>query len=128
MTRLGKLKSAGSAAIVAFGVASAALAQTPGASSVAEAQSAGQADVAAVETPAAAEGAVKVSEVFLSLCVEKDGSVSKAELAKNSGNPRLDQAALNGIKKLKFTPAKNKDGKPIRMCNYRLVIEWRLPE
>lgn len=45
-------------------------------------------------------------KVMLEVHVQPDGSASKVSLAKSSGFPRLDEAAVDAVKRWRFVPAK----------------------
>jgi len=63
--------------------------------------------------------------VILKVLVDVDGRVLEAQLVQSSGFPRLDQAALAGVKtNYRFTPG-TVGGKPQQMW-YTLKFNWKL--
>ena len=52
--------------------------------------------------------------VTLLLAVQPDGSISDIRIARSSGHPRLDAAAVRSLRRAKFQPA-TCHGKPIAM-------------
>ena len=52
--------------------------------------------------------------VTLLLAVQTDGSISDIRIARSSGHPRLDAAAVRSLRRAKFQPA-TCHGKPIAM-------------
>lgn len=64
--------------------------------------------------------------VWLFLLVSKDGLVTELKLKKTSGFDRLDQAALQAVKKWKFQPAL-KQGQPIDYW-YELPLKFSLQQ
>lgn len=64
--------------------------------------------------------------VWLLLLVSKDGVVTELKLKKTSGFARLDQAALQAVKKWKFQPAR-KQGQPIDYW-YELPLKFSLQQ
>lgn len=64
--------------------------------------------------------------VWLLLLVSKDGLVTELKLKKTSGFDRLDQAALQAVKKWKFQPAR-KEGQPIDYW-YELPLKFSLQQ
>ncbi|HBE72765.1 MAG TPA: hypothetical protein DDW31_01465 [candidate division Zixibacteria bacterium] len=70
---------------------------------------------AKVDYPDLARRAQAEGRVFLQLLVDVDGRVMRAEIAKSSGNPVLDEAALDAGKTVLFTPAIAPGGKAVRV-------------
>lgn len=70
---------------------------------------------AKVEYPEIAKRAQAEGRVYLQLLVDVDGKVMRAEIAKSSGNPVLDEAALDAGKTVLFTPAIAPGGKAVRV-------------
>lgn len=64
--------------------------------------------------------------VWLLLLVSKEGVVTELKLKKTSGFDRLDQAALQAVKKWKFQPAR-KQGQPIDYW-YELPLKFSLQQ
>lgn len=64
--------------------------------------------------------------VWLLLLVSKNGLVTELKLKKTSGFDRLDQAALQAVKKWKFQPAR-KQGQPIDYW-YELPLKFSLQQ
>lgn len=64
--------------------------------------------------------------VWLLLLVSKEGVVTELKLKKTSGFARLDQAALQAVKKWKFQPAR-KQGQPIDYW-YELPLKFSLQQ
>ena len=63
----------------------------------------------------------------LSLCIDARGRVSSVSLAKSSGYPRLDEAALKWVKGARFSPG-TVDGAAQAVCGHSVVYEWRLED
>ena len=55
--------------------------------------------------------------------VDTQGRVVAAEMAVSSGNPTLDQAALEAVRLFRFTPALNRDRKVSVWVQQRIVFE-----
>jgi TonB family protein len=70
---------------------------------------------AQVVYPEIAKRAQAEGRVYLQLLLDVDGRVMRVELAKSSGNPVLDEAALEAGKTVLFTPAVAPGGKPVRV-------------
>jgi len=70
---------------------------------------------AKVEYPEIAKRAQAEGKVYLQLLVDVDGRVMRAEIAKSSGNPILDEAAVAACKSVLFTPAIAPGGKAVRV-------------
>ncbi len=70
---------------------------------------------AKAEYPEIAKRAQAEGKVYLQLLVDIDGKVMRVELARSSGNPVLDEAALEAGKTVLFTPAIAPGGKPVRV-------------
>jgi protein TonB len=64
--------------------------------------------------------------VWMLLLVSKEGLVTQLKLKKTSGFDRLDQAALQAVKKWKFQPAR-KEGQPIDYW-YELPLKFSLQQ
>ena len=62
--------------------------------------------------PAASRRLGEQGRVLLSVYILPDGSVSEIKLKQSSGHPRLDQAALDAVKRWRYVPAK-RGGEPI---------------
>lgn len=65
--------------------------------------------------PATAKAAKVEGRVFLQLLIDLDGRVMKADIAKTSGNPWLDEAAVDAGYQILCTPAIAPGGKPVRV-------------
>jgi periplasmic protein TonB len=83
--------------------------------------------------PAAAMRKKQEGDVTLSMCMGVDGRASDVKVIKSSGVDSLDEAAVKGIPKLRFQPAKDSTGKPVAWCPptyppYTMVLSWKLPE
>jgi protein TonB len=79
------------------------------------------------EYPAASRRAKEEGVVSLTLCVDTSGRITKAELRKSSGFPRLDEATLDWIKRERLNPAMQ--GKtPVAICDYPLDYQWQLKD
>lgn len=63
----------------------------------------------------------------LDVCVSAAGRVTAATLARSSGHPRLDDAALKWVRNARFTPGAV-NGAPQSMCGHSVVYEWRLED
>lgn len=75
--------------------------------------------------PAASIRAEEEGTTTLSVCVSERGRVQSAQLAASSGHARLDQAALDWMKKARFRPARL-DGKTRAVCGHTVAYEWNL--
>lgn len=53
--------------------------------------------------------------VFLNLLLDYDGHILKVEIVKSSGNPALDDSAVNAAKQFLFTQAISSTGRPVRV-------------
>ena len=67
------------------------------------------------------------------MCMGVDGRASDVKVIKSSGVDSLDEAAVKGIPKLRFQPAKDSAGKAVAWCPptyppYTMVLSWKLPE
>jgi len=69
------------------------------------------------------EGSVKVT-----MCVAADGRITDVKLAQSSGHPRLDEATIKFLPKMKTTPAKDTAGKNVAWCTPPFLMEvvWQL--
>jgi protein TonB len=77
--------------------------------------------------PPASRRAKEEGVVSLTLCVDASGKVSKSELRKSSGFPRLDEAALDWVKNQRLNPAMQ--GKtPVAICDYPLDYQFQLKD
>lgn len=76
------------------------------------------------EYPAIAKQAGIQGKVIVQILLDLDGSVMQTRVARSSGNQALDDAAAEGAKKFKFTPAKQRD-KPVRVW-VSMPIDFRL--
>lgn len=76
--------------------------------------------------PAASVRLGEFGVVVLKVTVGANGFVSNAEVSKSSGFARLDQAALQGARKVKFRPA-TRDGTPIEWT-YLWPIKYSEPK
>jgi protein TonB len=61
----------------------------------------------------------------LDVCVDVRGRVSSASLAASSGHQRLDDAALNWVRRARFTPGAV-DGAARSVCGHTVSYEWKL--
>lgn len=68
-------------------------------------------------------------DVTLSMCVSAEGRATDVKLIKSSGNQALDEASVKGMAKVRFSPGRNAEGKPIDWCDppHVLTMAWRLP-
>ncbi len=83
--------------------------------------------------PSAALRKKQEGDVTLSMCMGVDGRASDVKVIKSSGVDALDEAAVKGIPKLRFQPAKDSAGKAVAWCPptyppYTMVLSWKLPE
>jgi TonB family protein len=62
----------------------------------------------------------------LSMCVETDGRPTSIKVEKSSGFKRLDQKSVASMKRQRLTPARDADGKPVRVCDHKITLEWKL--
>jgi len=56
--------------------------------------------------PAASRRAGEQGRVLLSVYILPDGSVGEIKLKQSSGHPRLDQSALDAVRRWRYVPAK----------------------
>ncbi len=63
----------------------------------------------------------------LEVCVDARGRVTDAKVAASSGRTRLDDAAIDWIKRARFTPG-TVNGSAQTMCGHSVVYEWRLED
>lgn len=75
--------------------------------------------------PAESQALREEGDVGVELCVASTGIVDDVKLVKSSGHTRLDTATLSGLQRSKFEPT-TREGKPVRLCGYNLVVGWRL--
>lgn len=82
-----------------------------------------------MDYPQASLRAKEQGEVGLSMCVGADGGLSNVKIVRSSGYPRLDHAALVGIAKVRFIPAKDANGEPVAVCEppHLMTWVWSLP-
>lgn len=71
--------------------------------------------------------------VDLAMCMSADGRASNVRVIKSSGVEALDEAAVKGVTRLKFTPAKDSAGKAVAWCpptypEYTMQLVWQLPK
>ena len=75
--------------------------------------------------PAESIRAHEAGRPTITICVSAAGTIDSVELAKSSGFPRLDQAALDIGKEARFRPAM-REGKPMPFClPYRITFAIR---
>ena len=67
-----------------------------------------------LQYPRASQDEAEEGTVTLLLAVQTDGSISDIRIARSSGHPRLDAAAVRSLRRAKFQPA-TCHGKPIAM-------------
>jgi hypothetical protein len=63
----------------------------------------------------------------VAVCVEKSGKISKVDVLRSSGDPKLDEFTTKELPKQRISPFKDGDGKPIKVCNHHMDIEWPKP-
>ena len=63
--------------------------------------------------------------VLLNLCVNADGHVSDAIIARSSGAPEFEKATLAAAKDYQFSPA-TLNGVPVEHCGHQLLVRFRL--
>jgi TonB family protein len=63
---------------------------------------------------------------LLSMCVETDGRITNVKVVKSSGHARLDRQSVESIKRQRMTPAKDAQGKPVRVCDHKMTLEWKI--
>lgn len=73
--------------------------------------------------PSAAKSSGTQGKVFLMVMVNENGSVDDVKVIKGIGNG-CDEAAIDGVKKAKFTPGKSK-GSAVKV-KLALAIEFKL--
>ena len=76
-----------------------------------------------ISYPSAAKAANTQGKVFLMVMVNENGSVDEVKVIKGIGNG-CDEAAIDGVKKAKFTPGKSK-GATVKV-KLALAIEFKL--
>ena len=76
-----------------------------------------------VSYPSAAKSAGTQGKVFLMVMVNENGGVDDVKVIKGIGNG-CDEAAIDGVKKAKFTPGKSK-GATVKV-KLALAIEFKL--
>lgn len=76
------------------------------------------------EYPSMARQAGYSGRVVVQMLLNLDGSVMQVRVAKSSGHAILDEAAVEGCKKFKFTPAKQRD-RPVRVW-VSMPIDFKL--
>jgi|688.fasta_scaffold338412_2 protein TonB len=91
------------------------------------------ADLLQKDYPQSALRRKQEGEVTLSMCMSADGRASDVQVIKSSGVEALDEAAVKGVARLPFTPAKDGQGKPVAWCPpaypaYTMTLVWKLPE
>ncbi len=64
--------------------------------------------------------------VTLTMCVETDGRPSEVKVARSSGQPKVDAAAREMMGRTRMNPPIDAKGRPRRVCNYRLDVDWNL--
>ena len=75
--------------------------------------------------PAESIRAHEAGSPTITICISAAGTIDSVELAKSSGFPRLDQAAVNIGKEARFSPAM-REGKPMPFClPYRVTFAIR---
>lgn len=73
--------------------------------------------------PRASLEAKESGTVAMIICVSSDGKVSSVELARSSGFPRLDAAALSIASEYRFKPA-TRHGNPVAACApYNIIFK-----
>lgn len=63
----------------------------------------------------------------IEVCVNGQGRVTSASLAKSSGHARLDEAAIKWVRGARFAPG-TISGKPASMCGHEVFYEWSLKD
>lgn len=76
-----------------------------------------------ISYPSTAKAAHTQGKVFLMVMVNENGSVDEVKVIKGIGNG-CDEAAIDGVKKAKFTPGKSK-GAAVKV-KLALAIEFKL--
>lgn len=71
----------------------------------------------------AKEQGITVVEV----CVNARGRVDSSKLASSSGYARLDQAAVDWVRGMRFRPG-TRDGTATAMCGHQITYEWKLED
>jgi protein TonB len=75
--------------------------------------------------PAAAIRASEQGTTALELCIDAHGRVTSANLARSSGHPRLDEAALKWVREARYAPAMV-DGAAQPLCGHPVEYVWNL--
>jgi protein TonB len=75
--------------------------------------------------PAAAKRAAEEGRVLLRVLVSADGHAQSVEIARTSGSDRLDQSALEAVRKWRFVPARRGDANVAAYVNVPIVFSLR---
>ena len=75
--------------------------------------------------PREARGKREAGVVRMTLCIEADGRVSKADLAQTRGFPNLDNAVLKWANGIRFNPAM-KGATPVTLCDFPMTYAFRV--
>ena len=79
--------------------------------------------------PDAALRAQAQGRVVARLTVGADGRVSACEIVTSSGNSDLDSTTCRIARsRVRYTPAKDQDGRPIAQSGITLPVRWQLPQ
>ena len=62
----------------------------------------------------------------LLMCIEADGRPTDVKVAKSSGHARLDRQSVESMKRQRLNPARDADGKAVRVCDHKIEIEWKI--
>ena len=62
--------------------------------------------------------------VLVGAVIEVDGTPTDVQVKKSSEVDELDQEAVRLIKNITFVPGKNKDGKPLRVPNFIIMVHF----
>jgi protein TonB len=77
--------------------------------------------------PAQSLRAQEEGTTHLEVCVTAQGRVQSVTIAKNSGHPRLDEAAARWMRSARFKPALV-SGQPQAVCGHDVYYQWKLED
>lgn len=65
--------------------------------------------------------------VIVSLTIDASGYVRRCDIEETSGNADLDAGTCRNVQRVRFTPARNEQGRAVP-GRYRLPVRWSLPK
>lgn len=78
--------------------------------------------------PAASQRAKEEGTAKVSVCIGTDGRVSDVKLLGSTGFPRLDEATLKSLPRVRGKPARDSNNKPVAACPYVFDLVWQMPK